>query len=123
MSRKTATTPRTVSPLPGSRNESAQGGWIEILVMAREELEAAWQPSLQRDRSVVHRTACDQGKQFRDSVLGFLQARHLMGAVRWMSDPGSTPMVTILCKVQVLEQLQGSALFDAGRTASCELYT
>lgn len=133
MSRKTATVPHaasgrfpkinSISPLPGSRTESAQGGWIEILVMAREETEAAWQPSIQRDRSVVHRNACEQSKQFRDSVLGFLQARHLLGGVRWMSDPGSTPMVTLLCTPIVLEQLQGSSLFDAGRTASCEMYT
>ncbi|HEX8536574.1 MAG TPA: hypothetical protein VF664_03865 [Cystobacter sp.] len=133
MSRKTATLPRpasgrypklhSVTPLPGSRNEGTEGGWIEVLVMAREDMEAAWQPSIQRDRSVVHRTACEQGKQFRDSVLSFLQANHLLGAVRWMSDPGSTPMVTLLCTPRVLEQLQGSSLFDAGRTANCEMYT
>jgi len=133
MSRKIATSPRpasgrfpklhSVTPLPGSRNEGAEGGWMEVLVMAREEMEAAWQPSIQRDRSVVHRTACEQGKQFRDSVLSFLQANQLLGGVRWMSDPGSTPMVTLLCTQRVLEQLQGSSLFDAGRTASCEMYT
>lgn len=132
MSRKAATSPRrtsgrfpkmsAVTPLPGSRVESAEG-WIEALVMPREEPGAAWQPSIQRDRSLVHKAACEQSKQFRDSVLSFLQAHHLMGAVRWMSDPGSTPMVTLYCTPRVLEQLQRSPHFDAGRTAGLEMYT
>jgi hypothetical protein len=132
MSRKPATSQRRasgrfpkisgVAPLPGSRVESAQG-WIEAMVMPREEPGAAWQPSIQRDRSHVHKAACDQGKQFRDSVLNFLQAHHLMGAVRWISEPGSLPMVTLYCTPRVLEQLQRSPQFDAGRTAGLEMYT
>ena len=132
MSRKTATSPRrasgrfpkisAVTPLPGSRVESAQG-WIEAMVMPREEPGAAWQPSISRDRSFVHKSACEQSKQFRDSVLNFLQAHHLMGAVRWISEPGSTEMVTLYCMPRVLEQLQRSPHFDAGRTASLEMYT
>lgn len=132
MSRKTATSPRrasgrfpkisAVTPLPGSRVESAQG-WIEAMVMPREEPGAAWQPSISRDRSHVHKSACEQSKQFRDSVLNFLQAHHLMGAVRWISEPGSTEMVTLYCTPRVLEQLQRSREFDAGRTAALEMYT
>ena len=132
MSRKTATSPRrasgrfprmsAVTPLPGSRVESAQG-WIEALVMPREEPGAVWHPSIQRDRSLVHKSACEQSKQFRDSVLSFLQAHHLMGAVRWISEPGSTPMVTLYCTPRVLEQLQRAPEFEAGRTAGLEMYT
>lgn len=132
MSRKTATSPRGASgrfprvsgatPLPGSRVEGAQG-WIEALVMPREEPGAGWQPSISRDRSLVHKSACEQSKQFRDSVLNFLHAHHLMGAVRWISEPGSTEMVTLFCTPRVLEHLQRSPQFDAGRTAGLEMYT
>jgi hypothetical protein len=132
MSRKTATSPRrasgrfprisAVTPLPGSRVESSQG-WIEAMVMPREEPGVAWQPSISRDRSLVHKSACEQSKHFRDSVLNFLQAHHLMGAVRWISEPGSTEMVTLYCTPRVLEQLQRSPHFDAGRTAGLEMYT
>ena len=72
---------------------------------------------------IVQKAACDQGKQFRDQVLNFLQAHHLMGAVRWISEPGSLPMVTLYCTPRVLEQLQRSPQFDAGRTAGLEMYT
>ncbi len=132
MSRKTATSPRrtpgrfpkmsAVTPLPGSRVEESQG-WIEAMVMPREEAGAAWQPSVCRDRSLVHKVACEQSKQFRDSVMNFLQAHHLMGAVRWISEPGSTPLVTLYCTPRVLEHLQRSPLFDAGRTTGLEMYT
>lgn len=132
MSRKTATTQRrasgrfprmtAVTPLPGARADGAQG-WIEVLVMPREEPGATWRPSVQRDRSLAHKAACDASKQFRDAVLNFLQAHHLMGAVRWISEPGSTPMVTLYCTPRVLEQLQRSPHFEAGRTMSLEIYT
>lgn len=132
MSRKSATTQRrlsgrfpkiaAVTPLPGARVDNAQG-WIEALVMPREEPGSTWQPSVQRDRALVHKLACDESKQFRDSVLNFLQAHHLMGAVRWISEAGSTPMVTLYCTPRVLEKLQRSPHFDAGRTTSLEMYT
>ena len=91
--------------------------------MPREEPGVAWQPSISRDRSHVHKRACEQSKQFRDSVLNFLQSHQLMGAVRWISEPGSTEMVTLYCTTRVLEQLQRSPHFDAGRAASLEMYT
>ncbi|HEX5745132.1 MAG TPA: hypothetical protein VFZ09_02750 [Archangium sp.] len=132
MSRKTATSPRrasgrfpkisAVTPLPGSRVESAQG-WIEAMVMPREQPGATWQPSIARDRSHAHKSACEQSKCFRDAVLNYLQAHHLMGAVRWISEPGSTEMVTLYCTPRVLEQLQRSREFDAGRAAGLEMYT
>lgn len=132
MSRKTASLPRrasgrfpklsAVTPLPGSRALDAQD-WTEIMVMPREDPGATWQPSTQRDRSLVHKAACEVSKQFRDSVLSFLQAHSVMNAVRWVSEAGSTPMVTLLCTPNVLELLQRSPLFDAGRTMGLEMYT
>ena len=91
--------------------------------MPREEPGATWQPSPQRDRSVVHQRACEDSKQFRDSLLTFLRAHHLMGAVKGMTESGSLPMVTLYCTLGVLEQLQRSPLFEAGRAMSLEMYT
>lgn len=130
MSRKTAPAPRrssgrfpklsAVTPLPGSRVAEAQD-WVEAMVMPREE--APWQPSIQKDRSLVHKAACESSEKFRDSVLSFLQAHHVMNAVRWISEAGSTTMVTLYCTPHVLELLQRSQLFDAGRTMGLEVYT
>jgi len=132
MSRKTAPAPRRpsghfpavsgVTPLPGSRTADLQD-FIEAMVMPREDLEAPWQPSTQRDRSLVHKAACDRSQQFRDSVLSFLQAHHVMNAVRWISEAGSTTIVTLYCTPHVLELLQRSPLFDAGRTMGLEVCT
>jgi hypothetical protein len=110
-----------VTPLPGVRVESASG-WIEAMVMPREE-PGPYVPSPQRDRRLVHQAACEDSRQFRDRVLSFLQARHLMGAVRWISEPGSTPMVTLYCTPRVLEQLQQAPQFEAGCTTNLEMYT
>ena len=91
--------------------------WIETIVMPREEL-AHHRPAPQRDRRAGHARACAQGEQFRDSVLSYLQAHKLMGAVKWISDPGSLPMVTLHCTSRVLEQLQKEPSFEAGRSLS-----
>ena len=110
-----------VTPLPGARVGPA-AEWIEILVMPQEE-PGPYVPSPQRDRSLAHKAACEDSRQFRDRVLSFLQARHLMGAVRWISEPGSLPMVTLYGTPRVLEQLQQAPQFEAGRTTQLEMYT
>jgi hypothetical protein len=88
--------------------------WIETIVMPREE-PAPYSPSPRYDRVAAQEAACAQGHQFRDTVLGFLQAHALMDAVKWISEPGSIPMVTLHCTSSVLEQLQKEPRFEAGR--------
>lgn len=89
--------------------------WIETIVMPREE-PAPYNPSMGYDRVTAQREACAQSHQFRDTVLGFLQTHSLMDAVRWVSEPGSIPLVTLHCTSTVLERLQKEPRFEAGRS-------
>jgi hypothetical protein len=95
--------------------------WIETIVMPREE-PAHYCPAPQRDRSAVHAAGCAEGRQFRDSVLTYLKSNQLMNAVKWVSEPGSIPMVTLHCTSGVLEQLQKEPRFEAGRSLACTVY-
>jgi hypothetical protein len=94
--------------------------WIEAIVMPREE-EMPYRPSPQRDRRALHQAGCRESLRFRDSLVRYLQAQKLMGQVKWMSEPGSLPMVTLRCHERVLEQLRQAPEFEAGRTLSMEL--
>jgi hypothetical protein len=55
-------------------------------------------------------------------VLTYLKSNELMNAVKWVSEPGSVPMVTLHCTSGVLEQLQREPRFEAGRSLSCSVY-
>jgi hypothetical protein len=92
--------------------------WIETIVMPREEPALHSSPSPRYDRESGQLSACAMGQQFRDTVLSYLQSNQLMGAVKWISEPGSIPMVTLHCTSLVLEQLQKSSEFEAGRSLS-----
>ncbi|WNG48815.1 hypothetical protein F0U60_35385 [Archangium minus] len=95
--------------------------WIETIVMPREE-PAEYRPAPQRDRAAAYAAARAEGEQFRDSVLSYLQSHQLMGAVKWVSDPGSIPMVTLHCTSSVLEQLQKEPRFEAGHSLVLTVY-
>ena len=94
--------------------------WIEAIVMPREE-ETPYLPSPQRDRRALHQAACHESQQFRESVLHYLQSQRLMGAVKWVSEPGCLPMVTLRCQERVLERLRKAPQFEAGRSLSLGL--
>ena len=96
--------------------------WIETIVMPREEPAAEYRPAPQRDRSAAHVAACVLGEQFRDTVLSYLQSHALMDSVKWVSDPGSIPLVTLHCTSGVLEQLQREPRFEAGRSLTFSAY-
>jgi hypothetical protein len=95
--------------------------WIEAIVMPREDAKAR-RPSIKRDRRAVYQAGCDESLQFRNSVLHYLQSQQLMGAVKWVSEPGSLPMVTLHCHEGVLEQLRQAPNFEAGRSAAGTLH-
>ena len=95
--------------------------WIETIVMPREE-PVHYRPAPQRDRAAVHAAACAEGQQFRESVLSYLQNHELMNAVKWVSEPGSIPMVTLHCTSGVLEKLQKEPQFEAGRSLSFSVF-
>jgi hypothetical protein len=94
--------------------------WIEAIVMPREERMPS-RPSPRRDRRAIYQAGCDESLQFRTDVLNYLQHHKLMGSVKWVSEPGSLPLVTLLCQHRVLEHLRNAPQFEAGRSASLEL--
>jgi hypothetical protein len=96
------------------------GMWIEAIVMPREE-EKPYCPAPQLDRRAVHEAGCRESLRFRDAVLEYLRSHELMGAVKWVSEPGSLPMVTLRCHERVLERLRQAPHFDAGRSLSLGL--
>jgi hypothetical protein len=87
--------------------------WIDAIIMPRED-SRPWRPKPQRDRRTIYQAGRDESLEFRESVLGFLQTHGLMDAVRWVSEPGSLPMVTLRCKERVLERLRKAPEFEAG---------
>lgn len=97
--------------------------WIEAIVMPREDSKAPWRPSPPRDRRGVYQAGCTESLQFRDAVLSYLQSQKLMGAVKWVSEPGSLPMVTLRCQEQVLERLRKAPQFEAGRSVGLQLHS
>ena len=102
---------------------SAEGAnmWIEAIVMPRENDSRPYRPAPRRDRQAVYKAAQDESLEFRAAVLNFLQAHQLMGAVKWVSEPGSLPMVTLRCQQRVLEHLRNVPEFEAGQSLSLEL--
>jgi hypothetical protein len=94
--------------------------WIDAVIMPREDARP-WRPSPQRDRRAIYQAGCNESLRFREAVLGFLRSHELMGAVKWVSDPGSLPLVTLRCTERVLERLRKVPEFEAGRSLSLEL--
>jgi hypothetical protein len=95
--------------------------WIEAIIMPREEARTPWRPSPQRDRRAIYEAGHAESAQFRDTVLQYLESQKLMGAVKWVSEPGSLPMVTLRCQERVLERLRKAPQFEAGRSAGLAL--
>ena len=95
--------------------------WIETIVMPREE-PAHYRPATQRDRAAVHAQACAEGARFHDTVRNYLDDHALWGLVKWVSDPGSIPLVTLHCTAAVLEKLQNEPRFEAGRAMTAAVY-
>jgi hypothetical protein len=104
---------------------SAEGAnmWIEAIVMPRENDSRPYRPAPQRDRRAVYNAGHEQSLEFRAAVLNNLQTHQLMDAVKWVSEPGSLPMVTLRCHRRVLEHLRKVPEFEAGQSLSLELHS
>jgi hypothetical protein len=94
--------------------------WIEAIVMPRED-SRPYRPSPLRDRRAVYTAGCDESLEFRTRLMNFLQAHQLMGAVKWVSEPGSLPMITLRCQERVLERLRKAPEFEAGQSLTLKL--
>ncbi|EAU66097.1 hypothetical protein [Stigmatella aurantiaca] len=88
--------------------------------MPREERTSS-RRAPRRDRRAIHQAGCEESLQFRADVLDYLQHHKLMSSVKWVSDPGCLPLVTLLCQQKVLEQLRRAPQFEAGHSAPLEL--
>jgi hypothetical protein len=97
--------------------------WIEAIIMPREDSKTPWRPSPQRDRRAIYQAGRAESLKFRDAVLDYLQSQKLMGSVKWVSEPGSLPMVTLRCQERVLERLRKVPQFEAGRSAGLALHS
>ncbi len=100
--------------------------WIDITVMPREE------PAPRRraprgvppSRTSVYEAGLAESARFRDSLMRWLEAHKLLGAVRSVSEPGgSLPILTLRCAPRVLDQLRRAPEFEAGATMPLELHS
>jgi len=85
--------------------------WIEAIVMPREEPVAP------------RRDAGAENRRFHASLMDYLRSHELLGAVKWVSEPGAFPTITLHCTPRVLEQLRRAPQFEAGRSMGLELHT
>ncbi|NOK20016.1 hypothetical protein [Corallococcus carmarthensis] len=110
--------------------------FIEIIVLPREDddrspkrrparasAKASPPAPEKRGRAELAQAWRDEGKAFHGAVLEFIKAQHLLGAVKWMSEPGLLPQVTLVASDRVLEKLQSEPRFAAGRSLSMTLQT
>ncbi|MFB1479705.1 hypothetical protein [Corallococcus sp. RDP092CA] len=103
--------------------------FIEIIVLPREEQSPKRRPakapkaSEPRGRGELAQEWREEGKAFHNAVLEFIKAHHLLGAVKWMSEPGLLPQVTLIASERVLEKLQAEPRFAAGRSLAMNLQT
>ncbi|RKG72817.1 hypothetical protein D7W79_27305 [Corallococcus exercitus] len=113
--------------------------FLEIIVLPREDDRSpkrrtdkaskapgapkAPQPQVTRGRAELAQEWREEGKAFHGAVLEFIKAQHLLGAVKWMSEPGLLPQVTLVASDRVLEKLQSEPRFAAGRSLSMNLQT
>ncbi|MFP2907261.1 hypothetical protein ACLESD_19875 [Pyxidicoccus sp. 3LFB2] len=95
--------------------------WIETIIMPREESEP-YVPVQQRDRRNVLKAAADEGRALRNAVQGFLSDHQLSDAVKWMSEPGFLPIITIHCTDYALAKLRDAAEFVVGCAAPVDAY-
>ena len=97
--------------------------FLEIVVMPREARPPNRRSSERRGREELAHGWREEGKAFHGAVLEFIKAPHLLGAVKWMSEPGMLPQVTLVASDRVLEKLKSEPRFEAARSLSLNLQT
>jgi hypothetical protein len=95
--------------------------WIETIIMPREDSES-YVPAPQRDRRNVLKAAASEGRALREAVVGYVTAHQLSDAVKWMSEPGFLPIITIHCTDLALAKLREAAEFVVGCAAPIDAY-
>lgn len=108
--------PGGVRPLPGSGGVELASDLIDITVMPAESPSGRTSaPAPMRSRTEVYQSGLAESARFRESLMKWLEAHHLVGAVRDVSEPGgSLPMLHLRCAPRVLDQLRRAPEFEAG---------
>ena len=114
-----------VRPLPGAAGSEVQPEWIDVTVMPKEapvpsRARAPVRPP-PRSRAEVHQSGLAESARFHQSFMRWLEERHLLGAVRSVSEPGSLPMLHLRCAPRVLDQLRRAPEFEAGTMMPLDL--
>lgn len=116
-----------VRPLPGGgAGARTQPEWVDVTVMPREVPMAprghtpVHPPP--RSRAEVQRAGLAESARFHESFMRWLEAHHLLGSVRSVSEPGSLPMLHLRCAPRVLDQLRRAPEFEAGAMLPVDLY-
>lgn len=114
-----------VRSLPGAAGSDVQPEWVDVTVMPRESPVAprAHTPARPppRSRAEVHQSGLAESARFHQSFMRWLEERHLLGAVRSVSEPGSMPMLHLRCAPRVLDQLRRAPEFEAGTMMPLDL--
>ncbi|MCP3099215.1 hypothetical protein LZ198_10070 [Myxococcus sp. K15C18031901] len=123
-----------VRPLPGSgavadarpERDTPLTEWIDVTVMPREAPRAPRGHTPPRppprSRAEVQRAGLDESARFHESLMRWLEARHLLGSVRSVSEPGALPMLQLSCAPRVLDQLRRAPEFEAGAMMPVDLF-
>lgn len=115
-----------VRPLPGAAGSDVQPEWVDITVMPRESpappkrVHTSARPPL-RPRAEVQQAGLAESARFHESFMRWLEAHHLLGSVRSVSEPGSMPMLHLRCSPRVLDQLRRAPEFEAGAMMPVDL--
>ncbi|AEI65037.1 hypothetical protein [Corallococcus macrosporus] len=96
--------------------------WIESIIMPREDDSEPYVPAPRRDRRGGVAAALEQSRKLRDAVQGFVSAHDLSDGVRWLSEPGLLPVITIHCTDFALAKLREAADFVVGSAAPIDTY-
>lgn len=115
-----------VRPLPGAAGSDVQPEWIDVTVMPREgppPPRRARTPARLplRSRAEVQQAGLAESARFHESFMRWLEAHHLLGSVRSVSEPGSLPMLHLRCSPRVLDQLRRAPEFEAGTMMPVDL--
>ncbi|AKQ63856.1 hypothetical protein A176_000768 [Myxococcus hansupus] len=96
--------------------------WIESIIMPREDDSAPYVPAPQRDRRSGLPVAMAESRRLRDAVQSFVSAHDLSDGVKWLSEPGILPLLTIHCTDFALTKLREATDFVVGCAAPIDAY-
>ncbi len=96
--------------------------WIESIILPLEDDSAPYVPAPQRDRRSGLPVAMAESRRLRDAVQSFVSAHDLSDGVKWLSEPGILPLLTLHCTDFALAKLREAPNFVVGSAAPIDAY-